>query len=194
MLAIAGSSIGLYADSFAALGDDERVPVELQSLLQQFAGSYALAVTPPSGAGGDDVIGGVFFIAGLVPDANVDEFQSATETIAADAEGWQQQTFVDNDLLVINAVPASVDLEALPQDLLASDRMYQWVRARFSQNGTNVYVNVEAVQVAFERQLSEVDELAALSPIRGLGIAAQTEGQGDVHARIHVLLAARQAD
>jgi hypothetical protein len=72
--------------------------------------------------------------------------------------------------------------------------MYQWVRARFSQDGTNVYVNVEAVQAAFERQLSDLDELAALSPIRALGMTAQTEGQGDVHARVHVLLAARQAD
>jgi hypothetical protein len=191
MLAIAGSSIGLYAESIAALSDDERIPVELQSLLLQFAGPYALAVTPPSGTGEDEVIGGVFFVAGLVPDADVDLFQSTAETIVADTESWQQQTFVDNDLLVINAVPASVDLEALQQDLLASDRMYQWVRTRFSQDGSNVYVNVEALQKAFERQLSEVDELAALSPIRALGVTAQTEGQGDLHARIHVLLAAR---
>ena len=204
MLAIAGSSIGLYADSVAALGDDERIPAELQSLLDQLAGPYALAVTPPNAAtagSGDpvsDVISGLFFIAGLVPDADVEFLQATAETIAEDAaadadegELWQHQVFTDNNLLVINALPAGADLEALPQDLLASDRIYQWVRGGFAPNGINVYVNVDAVFAAFARELSAVEELDALTPVRAIGLASTTEGQGDVHANLRVLLAAR---
>jgi hypothetical protein len=204
LLAIAGSSIGLYADSLAALGDDERIPAELQSVLDQLAGSYALSVTAPNadamGTGDQvsDVIGGLFFIAGLVPDADVDLLQAAAETIAEDAaaevdetDRWQHQIFFDNNLLVINALPATTDLEAQPQDLLASERVYQWVRSGFSPSGSNVYVNVDAVFAAFARQIASMEELKAFTPIRALGLSAQTEGQGDVHANIRVILAAR---
>jgi hypothetical protein len=204
MLAIGGSSIGLYADSVAALGDDERIPAELQTLLQQLAGPYALAVTPPNAAAAgssdalSDVIGGLFFVAGLVPDADVDFLQSAIETIAEDtaadtdeADSFQHQVFVDNNLLVLNVVPATTDLDALPQDLLASDQVYQSVRSGFSPNGSNVYVNVDAVFAAFARQISSMEELEALTPVRAIGLAAQTAGQGDVHANIRVIVTAR---
>jgi hypothetical protein len=140
----------------------------------------------------------LFVIAGLVPDADVEFLQAVAETIAEDAaadadeeELWQHQVFTDNNLLVINALPAAADLEALPQDLLASDRVYQWVRSGFSPNGSNVYVNVDALFAAFAREFSSVEELDALTPVRAVGLTAQTEGQGDVHASIRVLLAAR---
>jgi hypothetical protein len=204
MLAFAGSNLGLYAESFAALSEDEQVFGELHALLGLFAGPYALGVTPPSvearggGEGLGAALGGLFFVAKLAPDVDVDQLGATltdiAETAAAkasDSDTWDSATVVDDGWLAVNAVPAPASLDQLPQDLLASDRMYQWVRPGFVRDGTNAYVNLVAVEAAFAGDLLSGDNLAALSPIQAIGIAGQTDGQGDSHAHIQVLLLSR---
>jgi hypothetical protein len=179
------------------------VPSDLKTLLRDFAGPYALSVTPPSvdaeaGLVPSNFIGGLFFLAKLIPDADVEQLQEVAGTVADDAvaganasESWQYQVVIDNGWLAVNAVPATIDLDQLPQDLLASDPTYKWVRPGFVQNGSNVYLNVDAVVTAFEPQLPSRDALAALGPIRAVGISTQTDGQGNSQAHMQVLLAAR---
>ena len=58
----------------------------------------------------------------------------------------------------------------LPEDLLASDRIYQWVRPGFGQTGNNFYLNLDAVLTAYEQMLPSTDALDMISPIRGVGI------------------------
>jgi hypothetical protein len=58
--------------------------------------------------------------------------------------------------------------------------MYQWVRPGFVQNGDNFYLNMDALTSAFAQQLSSTSELAAVSPIRAIGISTQTDGQATV--------------
>lgn len=205
MLAFAGSNLGMYSQSLALVAEDEQVLVDVQTLLDQFAGPYAVGIASPSVVQGSQdadplgtFIGGLFFLARLTPDADADQIGSAITTIldtaAADADQsdtWQHQVVVAEDWLAINAVLAPADLEQLPQDLLASDRMYQWVRPGFVRNGSNSYVNVDALVTAFAGQLFSSTDLAALSPIRAIGASAQTEKQGDSHAHIQVLIATK---
>jgi hypothetical protein len=94
----------------------------------------------------------------------------------------------DNDWLAINAVPPTTSLADVPQDLLAADEVYQWVRRGFSQTGTNVYLNVEATEQAFGGGLLSSDDLAVLARFRAIGISTQMEPRGNAHARVTVLL------
>lgn len=98
---------------------------------------------------------------------------------------------VDNDWLAINAVPPTTSLANVPQDLLAADEVYQWVRRGFSQTGTNVYINLEAAEQAFGGALLSSDELAVLARFPAIGISIQMEPRGDAHARLTVLISAR---
>jgi hypothetical protein len=204
MLAFAGSNIGMYAESFTALSEDEQVLGELQALLTQFAGPYALGVTPPTaearGAGGElrNLLGGVFFLARLSPDADADQLATAittaAETAAADADAsdtWETEAVFDDGWLAFNAVPAPASLDQVPEDLLASDRTYQLVRPGFVRNGTNAYVNVVAIETAFVNDLVSGEDLAALNPIQAVGISGQNDDNGDGHAHIQLVMPPR---
>jgi hypothetical protein len=143
-------------------------------------------------------IAGAFFLAQLVPDADVDMLQQVgtaiAEGIAAKTDesgGWQSEVVIDQSWLALNAVAAPAQLDQLPQDLLASDRMYQWVRHGFANAGTNIYLNIDALTATFAQQLGPTEGLAAVNPVRVLGISTQTDGQGEGRAHIQVLLSAK---
>ena len=194
LLALAGSSIGTVAESFAALGDDERVPADIGDFLRGFAGPYAFGATPPATGGGDlsEYLGGFFFLAQLAADADVD-LLDAIVAEAADASGelaeWQYEVIVDDGWLALNAVAAPLQLDQLPQDLLAGDPMYQWVRPGFVQNGTNFYLNVDSLAAAAPEELPS----DALGLVRVVGMSAQTDGAGDVHTQLRVLVGGRSS-
>jgi len=183
----------------------EEVRGAVDTLLGQFAGPYAFGVTTPPGQWrvlDDDsfgeavanLIGGVFFIARVAPDADIGLVTEAFDEIARstadgeDAVGWPHEVVVADDWLAFNAVPPPLAVEDVPQDLLASDQLYQWVRRGFIQNGSNVYVNLEALEKAILGPLVSSDELAAIKPLRALGISTQTEPAGDAHAHLTVLI------
>jgi len=152
-------------------------------------------------AGGEGLrtlLGGLFFIARLAPDADADQLAdaipTATQTATADTdarENWETEAVFDDGWLAINAVPAPAALDQLPQDLLAADPMYQLVRPGFVRDGTNAYVNVVAFETAFAGDLVSGEDLAALNPIEVVGISGQTDDQGDSHAHIQILILPR---
>jgi hypothetical protein len=69
--------------------------------------------------------------------------------------------------------------------------MYQWVRPGFVQDGYNVYLNVDAVQSEYEQQMGSGATVAALNPLRAVGLSAQTDNQGGSQAHLQLLLARR---
>jgi hypothetical protein len=206
MLAFAGPDLSVYPSSLASLNDDAELNADVQSLLGTFAGPWAASVTRPVGMprGFDaspfsdslsNLIGGFFVVARIAPDAAVDQISGAVDNAfdaAAQSEeeaaGWQHEVVADNDWLAINAVPPTTSLADVPQDLLAADEVYQWVRRGFSQTGTNVYLNVEATEQAFGGGLLSSDDLAVLARFRAIGISTQMEPRGNAHARVTVLL------
>jgi hypothetical protein len=206
MLAFAGPDLSVYPSSLASLDDNPELNADLQSLLGTFAGPWAASVTRPVAKprGFDaspfsdslnDLIGGFFVVARIAPDADVDQISGAIDDAfdaAAqsdeDAAGWQHQVVADNDWLAINAVPPTTALANVPQDLLAADQVYQWVRRGFSQNGTNVYINLAAIEQAFGSGLLSGDDLAVLTRFPAMGISSEMEPRGDVHARVTVLI------
>jgi hypothetical protein len=140
-------------------------------------------------------LGGLFFVAMLAPEVDADQLGATLTSIAEEAAAkaddgatWATETVVDNGWLAVNAVPAPASLDQVPEDLLASDPMYQWVRPGFVRDGTNAYVNLVAIETAFAGDLLSNDNLAALSPIQAVGVSGQTDAQGDSHAHIQLLL------
>jgi hypothetical protein len=204
MFALAGSDLGMQVESLAAFSKDQGFPDEVRTLLRAFAGPYAFGITAPSGGGifggakgffDNNVLGGVFFVAKLTPDADTEELQAMGTTAldavtsSSDTGDWQYEIVVDEGWLAVNAVPAPAQLDQLPEDLLASDRIYQWVRPGFGQTGNNFYLNLDAVLTAYEQMLPSTDALDMISPIRGVGISGQTDPDGNSHAHIQVLIA-----
>jgi hypothetical protein len=150
------------------------------------------------GEGLHALLGGLFFIGKLAPDADADQLAEAitsvAQTTAADADQsdtWATEAVVDDSWLAINAVPAPATLDQVPQDLLASDRMYQWVRPGFLRDGTNAYVNVVAIETAFASSLGSGEDLVAFNPIQAVGISSQSDDNGDGHAHIQLLMLPR---
>jgi hypothetical protein len=203
MVAVAGPDLGMYSESLATLGEYDELPDELQLILDQFSGPYAVGVTQPSMPRRafderpfDEAIGsfmgGLFLIARLAPGADTALIGEVASTLAAEADDgggtWQHEVVVDNDWLAINAVPPPLSLDEVPEDLLASDQMYQWVRPGFIRNGTNIFLNLEALETTFLGSLASGDELAVLRLFRGIGISSQTDAQGDSRARMTVLI------
>lgn len=205
ILAFAGPDLGMYAETFGALSDDVDLASELDALLDQFTGPYAAGVTRPTlkpgafdDASFDDVfsnlIGGIFFIAKLNPGADTSVLSDAIDEIATSAaEGdetqtWQHQVVVDNDWLALNAVPPAVSLENFPQDLLASDKQYQWVRSGFMRTGTNVYLDLGSLRTNLLAGLASDDELGVLVPFKAMGVSSQTDPAGDSHAHLTLLI------
>ena len=205
IFALAGPDLGMYADTLGTLSDDPDVPAELSAVLDQFAGPYAAGVTRPVIAPGsldagsfEDVlgklIGGIFFIAKLNPGADASVLSDAIDQVAtAAAEGdetqtWQHQVVVDNDWLALNAVPPVVSLEDFPQDLLASDKQYQWVRNGFLRNGTNIYLDLGSLRTNLLAGLADEEELGVLVPFKAMGVSSQTEAGGDAHAHLTLLI------
>jgi uncharacterized protein DUF3352 len=206
MLAFAGSDLSAYSGSLSSLGTGEELPVELQALLSAFDGPYAMGITKPApvpgainqSSVGDNVnslIGGLFLIAKPSPDADLDQIMQAVDAAfdaAADddpaAGAWEHDVVTDNDWLAINAVPPPTSLADVPEDLLASDEVYQWVRSGFVQYGSNVYVNLQAVEDAFGSDFFSSDEMELARVFRAIGISAQTESRGDTHAHMTVLI------
>jgi hypothetical protein len=205
MLAFAGPDLSVSPSSLASLNDDAELNADVQSLLGTFAGPWAASVTRPVARPRgfeanpfsdslNDLIGGFFVVARIAPDADVDQISGAVDSAfdAAqsdeDEAGWQHQVVADNDWLAINAVPPTTSLADVPQDLLASDEVYQWVRRGFSQSGTNVYINLEAIERAFGGELLSSDDLAVLARFRAIGISTLTEPRGDAHANMTVLI------
>jgi len=184
----------------------------LRFILAHFAGPHAFGVAAPTTiqpAGLDELaeeddyanlvsrfLGGVFVIAKVAPDVDsaelADSFTSLADLVAKNEAGdstWQAEVTFDDDWLAFNAVPAPASLEALPEDLLASDRLYQWTRQGFRQNGANLYVSLDAIQSIIATQLPLSDELATVSLFRAIGLSSEVEDQGDVHAHLTVLIA-----
>lgn len=211
MVAFAGPSFNIYAQSFDALGEltDKESLAGLQFILAHFAGPHAFGVAAPTtieriGFDEEDdfsnvigrLIGGVFVIARVAPDVDTaelaDNFTSLADLVTQnepDVGTWQGEVTFDEDWLAFNAVPAPALLEELPEDLLASDRLYQWTRRGFRQNGANLYVSLDAIQSIIAAQLPPSDELAAASLFRAIGLTSQVEDQGDVHAHLTILIA-----
>jgi hypothetical protein len=102
---------------------------------------------------------------------------------------WQAEVAFDQDWLAFNAVPAPALLEDLPEDLLASDKLYQWTRKSFRQNGANLYVSLDAIMSIVASQAPLGDELAALGLFRSIGMSSEVEDGGDVHAHLTILIA-----
>ena len=215
MVAFAGPSFNIYSESLDALSDltDNKESVAgLRFILAHFAGPHAFGVAAPTTiqpAGLDELaeeddyanlvsrfLGGVFVIAKVAPDVDsaelADSFTSLADLVAKNEAGdstWQAEVTFDDDWLAFNAVPAPASLEALPEDLLASDRLYQWTRQGFRQNGANLYVSLDAIQSIIATQLPLSDELATVSLFRAIGLSSEVEDQGDVHAHLTVLIA-----
>lgn len=205
MVAFAGTDLNGYAGTLSSLNPDEPLPDEVQALLGAFAGPYAVGITRPAAAphgigqssiGNDinDLIGGLFVVARLGPDADVDQITQTVEAAFEDdpsTDTWEHEVVTDNDWLAINAVPPTTSLADVPEDLLASDEVYQWVRSGFMQDGANVYVNLQAIEDAFGSEYFAGDELALARAFRAVGISAKAESRGDTHAHLSVLIASR---
>jgi hypothetical protein len=202
MLAVAGSELSSSTDRFPSLATDQELGSTVRALLSAFAGPYGFAVTPPSvqkasGTGQfNQMLGGVFVIAKLAPGADVDELTAAVTTLVEGSglpdasSGWQQESVVDQNWLAVNAVAAPMTLDTFPQDVLASDRVYQWVRPGFVQDGYNLYLNVDALVavLGIQRPMAAFFEP---NPIRAIGASVQTDQLGASHARIQVLIASK---
>jgi hypothetical protein len=194
-IAVAGPSIGQVADSIQNV-DPEDVPDDLLSLLQALAGPYAFGVSPVPGVSSldfdDSQPASAFFLGQLAPDVDPDEVQALTTSLLADdvddIDSYQQQVLVDGGWLAVNVVPSSIDLDQIPQDELASDRLYQSMRQGFTRDGTNVYVNMQSLLAWGETQGGYTEELAPLKPLRALGGSWQTESDGAGHGRIQVMI------
>jgi hypothetical protein len=137
----------------------------------------------------------LFFLARLAPDADTGLLNEAAEAFAQAATsedeetlGWQHELVIDNQWLALNAVPPQVSLDDVPEDLLASDRTYQWVRSGFLENGTTIFINLETLERAILGELVTSDEMAAVKPFRALGVSSTSEPQGDSHAHMTVLI------
>jgi hypothetical protein len=201
MAAYAGSSISQQVDAVAgAMRESDGVPLEVEHLLQSFAGPFAVGLTPPlTGTGGGapgSMIGGLFFAGQLVPDADAagvqDPAAALVDTIhrsANDGDAWQHELLVDDGWVSINAVPASLGLDYIEQRMLADDRQYQWVRPGFVRDGTNFYMNLGGLLSSFQGSVPSTQASAVLSPIRVIGASWLTDGQGDGHGQILVMIA-----
>jgi len=201
--AFASSSSSQQVDTFAgAMSEGEGTPPELESFLQTLAGPFAVGITPPLTGTGDgargSVIGGLFFVGQLVPDADAAGVQdlaaglaeSITRSLGA-ADTWQDEALVDDGWVSINAVPASVGLDHVEQRMLADDRQYQWVRPGFVRDGTNFYLNVGVLLSSLHEGNPLRQASAVLGPIRAIGGSWVTEAQGDGHGQILVMIAVR---
>jgi hypothetical protein len=199
--AVAGPSLGQVVDSIEN-ADPEDVPEDLLNLLQALAGPYAVGVSPAplSQALGmasldfeDSLPASVFFLGRLTADADLDAVQSQTTALLADdadaSESYQQQVLVDGDWLAVNVVPSSMDLDQIPQDVLATDQMYQWMRPGFSKEATNVYVNLKSLIDWGQTAGAFSDELAALKPLQAIGGSWRTDPDGAAHGRMQVMIA-----
>jgi hypothetical protein len=178
-------------------------------ILAHFAGPHAFGVSAPTTLApmsfdeDDDIsnlignfLGGVFVIAKVAPDVDTaelaDSFTSLLGVVTDDEPTdttWQAEVAFDQDWLAFNAVPAPALLEDLPEDLLASDKLYQWTRKSFRQNGANLYVSLDAIMSIVASQAPLGDELAALGLFRSIGMSSEVEEGGDVHAHLTVLIA-----
>jgi hypothetical protein len=193
-LALAGPSIGQWLESVASLNEDE-VPSEIERFLEAFAGPYAVGVTPAPGdlaRSESDLLGGVFFIGQLAdkidPDALRDQGGEILDNADADAT-WQAQAVADDGWLALNVVPASVGPENVPQEMLASDRHYHWLRPAFDAAATNVYLDLTPVWSMARQSGQAADALSALEPVRVVGASSRSDAGGDTHTRMVVMLA-----
>ena len=145
-IALAGSSMGQVAQSLDPLSADV-VPDDVLTLVHAFAGPYAFGVSPVSGAGLDrpSFLASLFFLGQLAPDADTDSVQNLVTSIVGDSADWQNEVVTDGDWTAINVVPASIDLDQMQQQVLASDRLYQSIRPALTQDGSNAFINVGAL-------------------------------------------------
>ncbi|HLZ27415.1 MAG TPA: DUF3352 domain-containing protein [Chloroflexota bacterium] len=188
-VAFAGSSMGQLAQSLDSLSADV-VPDDVLTLVHAFTGPYAIGVSPWSGAGTDSssFLGSLFFLGQLTPDADTDTIQELVTSNVGDGGDWQSQVVTDGDWTAVNVVPAAVDLDQMPQEVLASDRLYQSIRPALTQDGTNAFVNVGALVAWGRDQGATSEELAAVGPIRAIGTSWRSEAKGDGHGRTLVVL------
>jgi hypothetical protein len=194
-IAFAGPSIGQVADSIETV-DPHDVPEDVLTFLQALAGPYAFGVSPAPGVSnldfGDSLPASFFFLGQLAPDADPDAVQSLTTSMltddAPDSDSYQQQVVVDGGWIAVNVVPNSVDIDQIPQDELASDRMYQWMRPGFSSDASNVYVNLHSLLAWGQTQGAYSDELEALEPLQAIGGSWRTDNDGAGHGRMQVMI------
>jgi Protein of unknown function (DUF3352) len=194
-LAVAGPSIGQVAESLRAAASDD-VPDDVFTFLQALAGPYGFGVSPAPGAmsfeSGDNFPASIFFLGKLAPDADGDAVQDMTSSIldedVGDPDTYQQQVVVDSPWVAVNVVPNSIGLDSIPQDELASDRMYQWIRPGFAQDGTNVYVNLKSLLAWGQAQGASREELAALNPLQAMGASWRTASDGAGHGHMQVMI------
>ena len=89
---------------------------------------------------------GVVAIPAQVPDQHGLEFSGIAvdlwsfhkpgPSILDENPDWQSQVVTDGDWTAVNVVPTSIDLDQLPQEVLASDRLYQSIRPALTQDGS----------------------------------------------------------
>jgi hypothetical protein len=193
--AFSGSSIGQVSDALSAYGADQ-VPDEVETFLHSFSGPFALGGSLTSGgslANPGDFLGLVAFLGQLTPDADVETVRDATtaglDLLVSDIDTWQYQVVTDANWLAINVAPATVQLDALPQDELASDQGYQSIRAGLTQDGTNSYINVRAFLAWGQNQGAPSEDLAAVRPIRAIGSSSHQDNDGASRGRMTVIIA-----
>jgi hypothetical protein len=188
-IAFSGSSMGEVAESLDAVATDT-VPDDVLTLVHAFAGPYAFGVSPESGAGPDSpsFLASLFFLGQLAPDIDTSAVQDLVTGIVGDSDTWQQQVVTDGDWTAVNVVPASIDLDQMQQQVLASDQIYQSIRPALSQDGSNAYINVGALLTWGQEQGANSEEIAALGQIRALGTSWRNESTGDGHGRILVVI------
>ena len=135
-IALAGSSMGQVAQSLDALSADV-VPDDALTLAHAFAGPYAFGVSPVSSTGRDSpsFLASLFFLGQLTPDSDTASVQDLVTSIVGDSADWQSQVVTDGDWTAINTVPASIDLDQMQQEVLASDPLYQSIRPAWPRTG-----------------------------------------------------------
>jgi hypothetical protein len=188
-IAVAGSSMEQVAQSLSPLSTDI-VPDDAFALVQAFTGPYAFGMSPVTGAGVDrsSFLASLFFLGQLAPDADTEFVQNLVTSIVGDSADWQNEVVTDGDWTAINVVPASIDLDQMQQQVLASDRLYQSIRPALTQDGSNAFINVGALVAWGKDQGATSEELAAIGPIRAIGTSWRSEPKGDGHGRTLVVI------
>jgi hypothetical protein len=200
-IAVAGPSLGQAVDSIAK-ADPEDVPEDLLRLVSALAGPYAVGVSPAPLTQAlrmatldfeDSLPASVFFLGQLTAGADPEAVQALTTSLLAEgvdeSDGYQHQVLVDGGWLAVNVVPDFVQLDQIPQDELASDRMYQWMRPGFNKDATNVYVNLKTLMDWGQTQGDFSEELAQLEPLQAIGGSWRTDSDGAAHGRMQVMIA-----
>ena len=145
-IALAGSSMGQVAQSLDPLSADV-VPDDVLTLAHAFTGPYAFGVSPVSGGGAasPSFLASLFFLGQLTPDSDADFVHELITSVLDDRDDWEGEFVTDGDWTAINVVPASIDLDQMQQEVLASDRLYQSIRPALTQDGSNAFINVGAL-------------------------------------------------